>query len=208
MSERLALPPALSEVEVVDELGRLAAKNRPMVQMIGLGLLRHLHASGDPAPGAGEPWLVHRLHPVSARDQPGTPRGAAQLPDHGRGPHRASDGERLAARRGNGSGRGDDHGGPGVPHGHTHWSSMPTCSRRRSRCSQTRARPLGIEIDVRDLRTEGLPTGDIAGLVASVPSGERSRPRPRAPDRRSPRAGGAGDRHRRPAGADHSEATR
>ena len=37
MSEPLALPPALSEVEVVDELRAIAAKNRPMVQMIGLG---------------------------------------------------------------------------------------------------------------------------------------------------------------------------
>jgi len=37
MGERLALPRALSEVEVVDELREIAAKNRPMVQMIGLG---------------------------------------------------------------------------------------------------------------------------------------------------------------------------
>src|SRR5829696_1852010 len=37
MTEPLALPPALSEVEVLDELRAIAAKNQPMVQMIGQG---------------------------------------------------------------------------------------------------------------------------------------------------------------------------
>ena len=37
MTEQLGLPPALSEVEVLDELRAIAAKNRPMVQMIGMG---------------------------------------------------------------------------------------------------------------------------------------------------------------------------
>ena len=118
--------------------GRRAACPRgeepPMVQMIGLGLLRHVHTGGHPAPSPGEPRVVHRLHAVPARDQPGQARGTAQLPDHDRGPHRAPDGERVAARRGDGRGRGHDHGGPRVPLIAHRSSSTPTSFRRRSRC--------------------------------------------------------------------------
>ena len=53
------------------------------------GLLRHDHAAGHPAQRAREPGLVHGLHAVPARDQPGPARGAPQLPDDGGRPHRA-----------------------------------------------------------------------------------------------------------------------
>ena len=52
------------------------------------GLLRHLHAAGDPAQHAREPGLVHGLHAVPGGDRPGPARGAAQLPDDGERPHR------------------------------------------------------------------------------------------------------------------------
>jgi glycine dehydrogenase len=58
------------------------------VLMIGLGLLRHDHAGGDPAQRAREPGLVHGVHAVPAGDLAGPARGAAQLPDHGRRPDR------------------------------------------------------------------------------------------------------------------------
>jgi glycine dehydrogenase len=53
------------------------------------GLSRHHHAAGDPAQRAGKPRLVHRLHPLSAGDQPGPAGGAAELPDHGQRSDRA-----------------------------------------------------------------------------------------------------------------------
>ena len=63
-------------------------------------LLRHHHARRDQAQRAREPELVHGLHAVPARDLAGPPRGAHQLPDHGRRPHRARHRERVDARRG------------------------------------------------------------------------------------------------------------
>ncbi len=75
-------------------------------------LLRHPHAGGDPAQRAGEPGLVHGLHAVPARDQPGPAGGAAQLPDDGVRPHGHGDRQRLDARRGHGRRRGHDPGPP------------------------------------------------------------------------------------------------
>ena len=97
------------------------------------GLLRHLHAGRHPAAGAGEPGLVHRVHALPARDQPRTPRGAAELPDHGRGPHRAAHGERVAARRGHRGGRGHDAGGAlgqGIAHCRRRRGHLPADDRR------------------------------------------------------------------------------
>ena len=65
---------------------------------------------GDRAQRAGEPGVVHGVHAVSAGDQPGSARGPAQLPDHGRRAHRLRSGQRVAARRGDGRRRGDDDG--------------------------------------------------------------------------------------------------
>ena len=78
------------------------------------GLLRHHHSPGDRAQRAGEPGVVHRVHAVPAGDQPGSARGAAQLPDDGRRAHRLRSGQRLAARRGHRRRRGDDDGAPSV----------------------------------------------------------------------------------------------
>ncbi|CAA9349907.1 MAG: Glycine dehydrogenase [decarboxylating] (glycine cleavage system P protein), partial [uncultured Nocardioidaceae bacterium] len=76
------------------------------------GLLRHPHPAGGPAQRHGEPGLVHRLHAVPARDQPGPARGAAELPDGHHRPHRAGRRWRVPARRGHRRGRGDDAGPP------------------------------------------------------------------------------------------------
>src|SRR5665647_534393 len=80
----LDLPPARSEAEV------LAA----------------LHASADPAQRAGEPRLVHVVHAVPARDQPGPAGGAARFPDRDRRPDGAADRRRLPAGRGDRGHRG------------------------------------------------------------------------------------------------------
>ncbi len=72
------------------------------------GVLRHLHAAGHPAQPAREPGLVHRLHALPARDQPGPARSAPELPDDGRRPHGHGPGQRLDAGRGDGGRREHD----------------------------------------------------------------------------------------------------
>ena len=74
------------------------------------GLPRHDHAAGHPAQHAREPGVVHGVHAVPARDQPGPARGAAELPDDGHRSHRARHRERVAARRGDRGGRSDGAG--------------------------------------------------------------------------------------------------
>ena len=114
---------------------RIAGRNQVLTSPDRHGLLRHDHPAGDPAQRAREPGLVHGLHAVPARDQPGPARGAAQLPDDGRRPHRAGPGQRLAARRGHRRGRGDGDGPPPVEDADaTASSSTPTPTRRRSPC--------------------------------------------------------------------------
>ena len=63
----------------------------------------------------GEPGLVHGLHALPGRGQPGPARGRAQLPADGGRPHRHGAGQRLAARRGHRRRRGHGHGAPGPP---------------------------------------------------------------------------------------------
>jgi glycine dehydrogenase len=70
----LAIPPAATEAEVAAELVALATSNRVLTSMIGLGYYG------------------------PTRDQPGSARGVAQLPNDGRGSHRAAGCRRFAAR--------------------------------------------------------------------------------------------------------------
>ena len=76
------------------------------------GLLRHADPAGVEAQHPREPRLVHRVHAVSAGDQPGQARGAAELPDDGRGTDRPRGRQRLDARRGHRRRRGDDADAP------------------------------------------------------------------------------------------------
>jgi hypothetical protein len=75
----------MTEREALDKLA-----DRP-------GLLRHHHAAGHPAQHPGKPGLVHRVYALPAGNQPGAPRGALELPDHGLRPDRPRRGECLAA---------------------------------------------------------------------------------------------------------------
>ena len=87
--EPLDLPAARGESEA---LCRPARDRRPQpgVPLVHRhGLLRLRHAAGDPAEHPRESRLVHAVHALPGRDRAGAPRGAAQLPDHGRRPHRA-----------------------------------------------------------------------------------------------------------------------
>ena len=90
------------------ELRRLAARNHPVTSMIGLGYYGTITPAGDPQERAGEPGLVHGVHAVPAGDLAGQARGAAELPDHGRGPDRAAGGRGVDAGRGDRRRGGDD----------------------------------------------------------------------------------------------------
>ena len=103
----LALPPGRSEREVLQALRGLAGHEPGVPLLHRHGLRRLLHAPGDPAQRAGEPRLVHRVHPVPGGDRPGPAGGAAQLPDRGVRPHRPGGRQRLAAGRGDRRGGGD-----------------------------------------------------------------------------------------------------
>ena len=72
------------------------------------------HSPGHRPERVGEPCLVHGVHAVSARDQPGPTRSAAQLPDPDHRTDRSRCRQRLAARRGNGGCRSDDDGSTAI----------------------------------------------------------------------------------------------
>ena len=81
-------PESRTERDVLTALAELAGRNRVARSMIGLGYHDTLTPPGYPAQHPGESGLVHRLHTLSAGDFPREAGGAAQLPDHGDGPHR------------------------------------------------------------------------------------------------------------------------
>ena len=170
MGERLSLPPALSEVEVVDELRELAAKNRPMVQMIGMGY----YDTFTPAviqrrvlenPGWYTAYTPYQPEISQGRleallnfqtmieDLTALPTANASLLDEGTA---AAEAMTIAVRAVKGSQR-------LVVDADVFPQTIAVL--------QTRARPLGIELEVRDLRAEGLPAGDFAGLVVQYPAG-------------------------------------
>ena len=71
----------------------------------------------------------------------------------------------------------------------------------------TRAEPLGITVVVADL-DDDLPADGVAGVHGELPRVVRTRARPGARHRGGPRAWGARDRHHRPAGADPAHPSR
>ena len=89
-AEALGLPAALHRGRGARRAARAGRPQRGAGPDDRPRLLRHLHPAGHPAQRHGEPRLVHGLHAVPAGDLAGPPGGAAQLPDHGRRPHRAA----------------------------------------------------------------------------------------------------------------------
>jgi glycine dehydrogenase len=170
MSETLALPPALSEVEVIDELRAIAAKNRPMVQMIGLGYYdtftpaviqrRVLENPGwytaytpyQPEISQGRLEALLNFQTM-VEDLTGLPTANASLLDEATA---AAEAMTMAVRAARGS-------QVIVVDSDVFPQTIGVV--------QTRARPLGIDVQVRHLPSEGLPSGDIAGVVLQYPSG-------------------------------------
>ena len=148
----LDLPAALPEIDVLAELRELGHRNRVMTTMIGLGYYGTHTPAGGAAQGAREPGLVHGLHAVPARDLAGSPGGAPQLPDDGLRPHGAAARERLAARRGDGRGRGHDASRAAPPKAASNRFVVDADVFPQTLAMlRTRAEPLGIEIVVADL---------------------------------------------------------
>ena len=66
----LALAAALSEVEVLAELRKLAVEEQDRRADDRAGLLRHAHPAGDPPQHPRSPGLVHRVHARTSRRSP------------------------------------------------------------------------------------------------------------------------------------------
>ena len=85
------------------------ARNNVLKSFIGAGYHGTPCAAGHPAQSVREPGLVHRLHALPGRDQPGPAGDAVQFPDAGHRTHRPAGRVRLAARRGDGGRRSRRH---------------------------------------------------------------------------------------------------
>ncbi|MHC2668734.1 hypothetical protein ACVI1J_000897 [Bradyrhizobium diazoefficiens] len=170
-------------------------------------LFRHDPARGDPAQHPGESGLVHGLHALPARDQPGPAGGAVQLPDHDLRPYRARRRQRLAARRGHRGRRGDGAGGAALA------GRSKGLLRRQGRASADAGgdahprRAAGLEFDRRRSPHRSRQgrrarrAAAISGLIGRVA-------RPQARDRGVEGQGRTCDRCRRPAGTDTARLAR
>ena len=105
----LDLPAPASEADALAELAAKMGANTVLKSFIGAGYHGCHRAAGDPAQPVREPGLVHGLHALPGRDQPGPAGDAVQLPDAGDRTDRPAGRVRLAARRGDGRRRGGRH---------------------------------------------------------------------------------------------------
>ena len=158
-----------AEAEVAAELRALAARNQVLTSMIGLGYYGTITPAGHPAQRAGEPGLVHRVHAVPARDQPGPARGAAQLPDDGRGPHRAAGRRRVDARRGHRGRRGDGAGAPASRKAGDTFVVDADALPQTLDVVRTRAEPLGLEVRRARPAPSRCRTASVFGVLVQYP---------------------------------------
>ena len=131
----LDLPAAADEAAVLAELRALAARNTTATSMIGLGYADTVTPPVIRRNILENPAWYTAYTPYQPEISPGAAGGTAQLPDHGRRPDRAADGEREPAGRGDRGGRGGGARPAGVhgPAGRAGGPSTPTACRRRSR---------------------------------------------------------------------------
>ena len=119
LSRPLNLPAAMAEMDLVRHLRGLAGPERERGGLRLLPrrrLLRPLDAEPDQPPDLAR-GVLHRLHAVSARGEPGDAPDDLRVPDHDRRAHRDGRRQRLALRRRVRAGRGRADGacgdGPG-----------------------------------------------------------------------------------------------
>ena len=175
LRDALQLPEAVSEVEVVDELREIGGRNKPMVQMIGLGY----YDTFTPAviqrrvlenPGWYTAYTPYQPEISQGRleallnfqtmieDLTGLPTANASLLDEATA---AAEAMTLAMRSAKGG-------------AHTLVVDADVFPQTLA-VLHTRARPLGIEIDVRALDRDapgcGLPDDGVAAVLFQYPSG-------------------------------------
>ena len=168
----LRLPEPRGEHELIDDLREIAVAQRGLPLVHRHGLPRLHHAARHPAQRAGEPGLVHAVHALPGGDRPGPAGGAAQLPDHGGGPHRPAAGQRLAARRGH-RGRGGDGDVRRARARHQRTAffvAAADCHPQTIAVVRTRARSLGIEVVVADPARDGDRARTLFGVLVQYPT--------------------------------------
>nr|WP_042180769.1 aminomethyl-transferring glycine dehydrogenase [Kibdelosporangium sp. MJ126-NF4]CEL14573.1 Glycine dehydrogenase [decarboxylating] (glycine cleavage system P protein) [Kibdelosporangium sp. MJ126-NF4]CTQ88938.1 Glycine dehydrogenase [decarboxylating] (glycine cleavage system P protein) (EC 1.4.4.2) [Kibdelosporangium sp. MJ126-NF4] len=166
----LDLPPAATEAEALAELRALAARNRPITQMIGLGyygtltppvILRNVLESPawytaytpyQPEISQGRLEALLNFQTMVA-DLTGVPVANASMLDEGTAAAEAM----TLVRRG---------GKAKSPRFLVDADTFP----QTIAVIETRAEPLGIEVEVVDL-TKGLPDGEFYGVLLSYPGG-------------------------------------
>ncbi|HEX2498954.1 MAG TPA: hypothetical protein VHO00_09135, partial [Actinomycetes bacterium] len=168
--DRLDLPPAASEAEALAELRSLASRNRPMVQMIGLGYYETItppviqrnvlenpawytaYTPYQPEISQGRLEALLNFQTMVADLTALTTAGASML-DEATAAAEAMALARRAAPKRNHSMR---------------FVVDADCLPQTIGVVQTRARPIGIEVEVRDLTT-GLPDGELFGVLLQYP---------------------------------------
>jgi len=168
--DRLDLPPAASEAETLAELRSLASRNRPMVQMIGLGYYDTItppviqrNVLENPAwytaytpyqPEISQGRLEALLNfQTMVADLTGLATAGASMLDEATAAAEAMALARRAAPKRNHSMR---------------FVVDADCLPQTIGVVQTRARPIGIEVEVLDL-TAGLPDGELFGVLLQYP---------------------------------------
>ena len=124
----LNLPPALTEMEAMAEMRSIAAVNettQDLVCFLGAGAYNHYIPPAvdiDPAPRR----VLHRLHPLPARNLPGHAAGHLRIPEPDRRPDRHGCVQRLALRWRHRRGRSGQPGLCQLPRqAHAKWCSHP-----------------------------------------------------------------------------------
>ncbi|MGZ4640216.1 MAG: aminomethyl-transferring glycine dehydrogenase, partial [Actinomycetes bacterium] len=166
----LALDAGRAEHEVLDELRGLAARNRVVTSMIGLGyhgtvtppvILRNVlenpawytaYTPYQPEISQGRLEALLNFQTVVS-DLTGLPVSGASLLDEGTA---AAEAMTLARR------------GSKAPAGAAFVVDSDVLPQTLA-VIRTRAEPLGLEVVVRDVRSDGLPEGDVFGLLLQYP---------------------------------------
>ena len=192
----LDLPAPASEAAALAELAAKMSANTVMKSFIGAGFHGMHRAAGDPAQPVREPGLVHRLHALPVRDQPGPAGDAVPFPDAGRRAHRPAGRLGLAARRGVGGCRSGRHRLAAPPR-----KAQPRGARRRAASAYPRRGRDARRAARHHASTKARIDETVAAVHRAVAGHVWRLSRPWRGDRQGQGRRRAGDLRRRSAGA-------